>query len=1040
MDEPKEETISLTEANPEPTDASKAEHVEELKASEDVPTTSLDSEEDNGQSPKEEVKSEEIPTAETVTDEPEQSEEGLTEVSVESENKELPMNVMETVQEPEVLEAVQAPTLDSEEGSDQSHEKEVISEIVPEGETAMDEPKEETLSLIEANPEQVDASKVEHVEELKASEAVQAPSLDSEEDNVQSQKEEVKSEEIPTAETVTDEPKEETIHLTEANLEPVDAFKTKPVEEPEALESVQAPILDSEEGSVQSFEKDVISDNVPEPETVIDKTKQSEEGLTEVSVDSENKELPVNVVETVQEPEVSDDVQALTLDSEEGIVHVHEEEVISEIVPEGETDEPKEQSLPLTCQSEIVLEGETIKDEPKQTAEHHHEVSVESVDASKTEHVQELQETEAEQAATLDSKVVILLSFENKLESEDVPEVEIITDEPKLENEVEPEEKHPVEDVETEHAQETETNTDEGTSMCMHAVPEGMEGSSAEKFEKQILLTGIDEENPDSVIASVADELWGEGVAHLAPSLEIAEALKIESITQDVGVEQAQGIPEVVDELLTLKEVCVSSANEEASNVQVLEPPVLTEDNAAAPNESKHEVHFSEVQVGVTVEKEREFSGTETETGDVEHAVVEHGAVEHAVVEHGAVEHAVVEHSVVAHVVKCDIKAAILNVSKDKTTRQIAEKDDSPHLSATPEIEEETVNEQNKVRLQKVIQHVKEHLPEAGAESLAVNLGQEGIDQPDVATQESEMIDTSEVEDQTETADGDASVLETRDEMSMVLGDIAATGKQATEDLMHASDITPHSDISIHDGKDNAIETLIVPPANAGLVEPQNTGVLLSTGNAESPSSLSIEFQLNVQFGRAVEPASPPPTTERSEPAVKTDVPEVAVQATASTELAADSDSTERAVITTPPVLLDICIQAMGPQFKAGERVTTSRDRATETTQTEKGNRDTQKEEEPAKPKEEDQDVWMDAEEEVDAQEKSPGLRSESEREGTEAGLGQEVEVAPGSEAEERQQEMPKTVKRRETDSEGEDFDIALEHPDTASVAAMERN
>ncbi|XP_056282754.1 uncharacterized protein LOC130201686 [Pseudoliparis swirei] len=375
----------------------------------------------------------------------------------------------------------------------------------------------------------------------------------------------------------------------------------------------------------------------------------------------------------------------------------------------------------------------------------------------------------------------------------------------------------------------------------------------------------------------------------------------------------------------------------------------------------------------------------------------------------------------------------------DMTSEEVLENAEEKATETEAEIEEETVNEQNKVRLQKVIQHVKEHLPEAGAESLAVNLGQEGIVQPDVATQESEMIHTSEVEDQKEPAEGDASVLERRDEMSPVFGDIAATGKQATEDLMHESDTTPHSGITIHDGKDNAIEPLIVPPANAGLVEPQNTGVLLSTDNTESPSSLSIEFKLNIQLGRADEAATPPPTTERSEPAAKTDVPEVAVQATASTERAADSDSTERAVITTPPVLLDICIQATGPQFKAGERVTTSRDRATETTQMEKGNRDTQKEEEPAKPKE-DQDVWMDAEEEVDAQEKRPGLRSESEREGTEAGLEQEVEVAPGSEEEERQREMPKTVKRRETDSEGEDFDIALKHPDTASVATMERN
>ncbi|XP_068578038.1 titin homolog [Cebidichthys violaceus] len=1363
-DEPNEETIPLTEANLEPVDASKTEHVQEPEVFEAVQAPTLDSEEGCVQSPKEEVKSEDISPAETVTDEPKQSAEVLTEVSIEPENKELPANAMKTVQAPEVLEDVQASTLDSK-GSVQSLEKEVVSDNVPEGETH--EPKEETIPLIEANLESVDGSKTGHVQEPEVFQAVQAPTSDSAEGSVQSLEKEVISENVPEGETVTDEPNEETIPLTETNLEPVDASKTEHVQEPEVFEAVQAPTLDSEEGCVQSPKEEVKSEDISPAETVTDEPKQSAEVLTEVSIEPENKELPANAMKTVQAPEVLEDVQASTLDSK-GSVQSLEKEVVSDNVPEGETHEPKEETIPLieanlesvdgsktghvqepevfeavqappldseegsiqspkaevksedispaetvtdepkqsaevltevsieqenkelpanamkTVQaptlyseessvqslekqviSQNVPEAETVPDEPKQTAEHHTEVSVEPVDASKTEkvqepeviqsvqaatldseegivqslekelipedvpegetvtdepkeetipfteanlepvdssrtgHVQEPQALQAEQAATLDSKAGILFSLEKEEISGDILVVGTVTDEPRQENEVEKEEKLPVEAAKTEYAQEpevlpsdvknhvTETNTDEGTSMCMHAVIESIEGGSAQEFEKQILLDDVPKPNIDSVIASVTDGFKGEGVAQLGPSLERAKDQETESITQDVGVEQEDCIPEVVDKLLTLTAVCVSSVNEEESNVQVLEKTVTEEtpascvDNAAVTNEPKHEVHLSAGQVSVEGEKESEFLGREIKTSAVEHALAAHVVICNIKDVSAAIPAVLIEKTspiteiliervtselmfeeevetaapivkdnkaetaeegsvvVMMHVpsvefednnrtqvqvVDDDIKSAetivdtVVEVGETEAKEGIdvcqenVKKVDS--LSTTPEIVEELINEQNKVTIQEVIQHVKKNLPETVPESLVVNLGQKGIEQPDAVTEVSEMVksESIEVEDQ---KDSNASFHERQDETSTEISAVAATGQQVTEDL-HTPDTTQCLDVSIHDQKDHLeetkaeeekseagvvveevksnqmihketqiIQTLIVTPTNTGVVAPEYTGVISSIGNVESPSSLSIEFKLNIQFGQANEPASPPATTERSEPVKKTEVSEVgvqaveveepikttkqieltevAVQATGTTELVANLDSKERAVITTQPVLLDISFQAMEPdeQIKSTETVTSS----VQATETKQPVRQTEKTEEslsqpvlseaceqetkvkePAKQKELDQDVWMDAEEDIYTQakteacilevEESLGSRTESEQE-AKAGLEHEVEMAPKSktEEEESQQKMHKTVERCETDSEGEDFAVAPEHPETETVS-----
>ncbi|XP_044021628.1 A-kinase anchor protein 12 [Siniperca chuatsi] len=1196
-DEPKEETVPLNEVNLEPVDASNTEHVQEPEVLEAVQAPTLESEDGSVQSLEKKVISEDVPKAETVTDEPKEETVPLNEVNLE------PVDASNTehVQEPEVLEAVQAPTLDSEDGSVQLLEKKAISEDVPKAETVTDEPKEETVPLNEVNLEPVDASNTDHVQEPEVLETVQAPTLDSEDGSVKSLEKNVISLDVPEAETVTDEPTEETLPQIEVNLEPVDASNTEHVQEPEVLEAVQTATLDLLSGSLPSLENEVMSEDIPPAETVTDEPKQTAEHLTEVSVELETKELPENAVKTehVQEPEVLEAVQAPTLDSEDGSVQSLEKKIISENVPEAETvhqtDEPKEETIPVI------------------------EVNIEPVDASNIEHVQEPEVLQAV-SATSDLEAGSLLSLEKEVISEHIPAVETVTDEPKQEIEVrvEPEEKLPVEAAKTKHVQEpevlpsdvkdivTETKTEEGALMYVHVVTESTEGGSAEELQKQILLEDVPKPDADNVITSVTDEIESEVVAQLDQALEIAGDQKTEIMPKDV--EQEDCIPEVVDELQTLTAFHVSSINEEASNVQVLEKTVISEetpapcvDTAAVTDEPKHEVHLSAVQVSVEGEKEKELPSTEIKTAAFEHAVVAQVVtcnlkevsvaipdvliektsditeplidrvasellfkeeVESATplvkddVAETAEEGSVVvmmhvpsvkfedNHRIQMQVVDVDIKSAetIVDTVLEAGVKEAKKVIDVCHemvkkvdnLSATPEIEEELINEENKVTIQQVIQHIKENLPETIPESVVINLEQELIKQSDAVTEVSELVEseTNEVKDQEAMEDSSGIFRGRQDEAPTVISD-----DSVSEDLMQTPDIPGSLDVSIYDNKEDLEETKaeqekseagvtieevkssleeldvnknyeqaqspqiaqspIVKPTNTGLVVPQNTGIISSIGNVESPSSLSLEFKLNIQFGQAKAQASPLPTTERIEPVKQTDMPEVGVQAvqpvkpinpteraesqkqkeltevavqvTEITEPAANLDSTERVVFTTQPVLLDISSQVMEKiepveEIKSTERATSSV-QATETIQpvrqTEKRavflsqpvlsevcNQETKAEELVKQIEEEnDQDVWVDAEEviytqketevsllEVEESLEPPAERNQEEK----AGFEHEVEVASKTKEEGSQQEMHKTGGMCEIESEGEDFAVALEHPETATASPLQ--
>ncbi|XP_023276787.1 A-kinase anchor protein 12-like [Seriola lalandi dorsalis] len=986
---------------------------------------------------------------------------------VQVEDKDQPPVEVEELQE---LAAAQAAKLESEEGCVQLLEKEVISEDIPATETITHEPIEKTKPLTEDNVEaekeyelQADAAETEHIDEAEVLEAVQT-ATDSEEDRIQLPQGEILSEDIPTA---TDETKKE--NLIEISIEPenkglkTDTLNIDNHQVAEVLQAIQVPTLDSKEGSVQSLEKEVISEATPKAETVTNELKEETEPLVE---DNE----PGDAFETEHVKEL--EVLEAKLDSEEVSVQSLEKELISEEIPPTETVE-------LTQAPESSVEPEEEQ----------------SVGDAKTDHVEEPQ---------------VLPSDVNEIATEAETEVE--------------------------------------TSMHAHVVTESVEEGSAQELEKQILSEDVPKPDTKIAIASVTDETESKDVEELDQALKINEDQKTEGTQQDVQVGQENHIAEVVDDLQTLTAVHVSSVSEGASSVQVIEKTVFSEvtpatcvDSAAVTHEPKHEVHLSAVVASVEGEKEGELEAAVIKSAAVEHAVVTEVITCHVKDVSTAIPDVLVEktsdiheplidtlvseiefeetvmsatplvkddviktaeegsvimmmnvpsvqfednHRVQVQVVDVDIKSAetIVDTALEVGVTETKEVIDVCHetvkevdtLSATSKTEE-VINKESKVTIQEVIQHVKEKVPETVPESVLVNLEQKVMKQPDAVTEESEKAEQQVFEELTQTPD--------------IPGSLDVSVHDRKEDFEE-----PKDEINEESPIPQIAQSQIVTPSNSGVVVPQNTGIVSSIGNVESPSSLSLEFKLNIQFGQARAPASPPPATERIEPVKKTDVSEVGVQVvepkkqidptqnaegqkqTEVTEVAvqateitepqpANINSTERAVIMNQPVLLDVGMQAMETvkpveQIKSTERVTPNV-QATETIQTVRQTEKTEmsqpvlseacdqetKAKEPAKQTEEenDQDVWLDAEEDIYTQgeskvplhEEEERLEQQTESDRDKKAVPQhELEMASNSkiEEEESQQEMLITGATREIESEGEDFAVALEHPETATA------
>ncbi|KAM9341564.1 uncharacterized protein akap12a [Symphorus nematophorus] len=663
-----EEKVPLTDVDVEPgkedeleTDAGKTEHVQVPEALVDVQST-LDSEASSVKSREEE--SEDILQAEAVTDEPKQTAEHLAELSAEPENKELLANAVRTegVQEPEAVEAVQA-----DKGSDQSCEKEVILEA-PEAVT--DEPKEETIPLSEVNVEPVEPAKTENVQEQEVLQAVQAATSDSEADGPLSLEREVTSEDIAGVEKVTDEAKQETEAMVEAEEElPVQAAKSEHVQEPvvlpsdvkdsvtetktevEALTHVHVVTESIEGGSAQEIEKQILLEDIPKPDTnnvIASVTDEIESEAVarlgqalEITENQKTESIPQDV-QVEQEhcvPEVVDELQTVTavhvssITEEASSVHIIEKAIFSE-----ETSEP-------------CVDNAAVTDEPK------HEVHLSTV------------------------KVSIKQEKESGLPG-------------------------------------TETKT----APVQHAVL------------AQVVVCNLKE-----VAAAIPDVL-------IEKTSEINEPLIDTVASQLVFKEEVEAAPPLMKD-------AIAETAEEGSEVVVMHVPSVTfEDN--------HRIQAQVVDVDI--------KSAET----IVDSVLEVGVTE---------------------------AKEVIDVCHE-TVKEV------DNLFATPEIEQELIHEENKVTIQEVTQHVKENLPDTVPEP---NLEQEVIKEQDAVTKVSEMVESksNEVEDQKAMEDSVETFKERQEEAPAVISDDSATEQQVSKDLMQTPDIPESLDVSIHDHKEDLEKT-----------------------------------------------------------------------------------------------------------------------------------------------------------------------------------------------------------------------------------------
>ncbi|KAF3845580.1 hypothetical protein F7725_008743 [Dissostichus mawsoni] len=243
-------------------------------------------------------------------------------------------------QEEDIIQAVQASRSDSEVGSPISLEKEVVSEDIQEAETVIEEPRDETITLLTVTSEPVEASKTGDIQEPEEVQAVKEatsdsdmgsiPSIEKQVGSPQSFVKEVISEDIPVVETDKDEPKQDDEVEPEERL-PEEAAITEHVQEPEVLPSDSEAIvteIKADEGTSMDV-KEVLEDIEGVTNGIESEVVAQLDTSLETAEDQETGIIPQDVVENCV-PEVVDELQTLTAVS---VSLVIEETVLTEQPP-----------------------------------------------------------------------------------------------------------------------------------------------------------------------------------------------------------------------------------------------------------------------------------------------------------------------------------------------------------------------------------------------------------------------------------------------------------------------------------------------------------------------------------------------------------------------------------------------------------------------------------------------------------------------------------------------------------------------------------
>lgn len=892
------QTEHLAEVTVEPedrqtqTEAPKTEDDEVKDVVEVEQKATATAEEDKVQSPEEEAPaSEDVPPAESIF-ESKPIGEHLTEgeVSNEPETKEPQSEVSEVT---EVSEGVQATTLESKEDSVRTEIQ--PSEDIRSAELITGECKELAENLIEVTDEikkkepQPEVSKVPEVPKL-----LQATSLHSKEDSVQTEIQ--PSEDIQSSEPVTDENKQTTQHHTEVADE-IQNKESQP-EVPEKVEAVQAAILDLEEGSGQSWEKEVISEDVPHAE----KDQPQEAKMLPITEDK-GEALDDSITKDVQEPAVLQVVQVITLDSEEGQPQGTEDEVISK----------------------DMGAMETVTGEPKQKAVDLMEPEASLPDAENNVPATDREASKSANAVASSVEVFSTQELETEALLEDVPkpDTDRITDET--------EKKQPGQDLEINKDQKTES-----IPQNDQAEHEDRKGEALEEMVPAAYVPSAEQE----------EEQASNDQVHCETCVDSAEASEEPKYDEDVSTAQVSVDGEKAGELQGTE--VITAATEHAVVMQVITcnlkdvsaviPDVLTEETTEIRE------HLIERKASVMEVKDTFESTTPLEKNNVINTAEEGSVV---VMMHVPSLEFDDNHRFQVQVVDVDINSAenIVNTMIEVGVTEAKEVIDVCHetlekvenLSASTAIKEEVNNEENNRTVQEVIQYVKGNLPEPTPESVPDKLEQEVIKQPDISEtvqsapsepEDEKMMDSSGelIEEEDEGHGIPAEQKESEDQLRISDLGLDISTHDHTEDLeetqaeqqksevcVTAKDATSEELAKKKDGdttteaqKLQSTQSQIVTPNNTGLVAPQNTGMISSIGNVESPSSLSLEFKLNIQFGQLKAPASPPPSAE---PVKQLNVSEVAVQAVEAVEPTNLINAMQRAESEKQMELMEVAIQ-----------------------------------------------------------------------------------------------------------------------------------
>lgn len=890
------QTEHLAEVTVEPedrqtqTEAPKTEDDEVKDVVEVEQKATATAEEDKVQSPEEEAPaSEDVPPAESIF-ESKPIGEHLTEgeVSNEPETKEPQSEVSEVT---EVSEGVQATTLESKEDSVRTEIQ--PSEDIRSAELITGECKELAENLIEVTDEikkkepQPEVSKVPEVPKL-----LQATSLHSKEDSVQTEIQ--PSEDIQSSEPVTDENKQTTQHHTEVADE-IQNKESQP-EVPEKVEAVQAAILDLEEGSGQSWEKEVISEDVPHAE----KDQPQEAKMLPITEDK-GEALDDSITKDVQEPAVLQVVQVVTLDSEEGQPQGTEDEVISK----------------------DMGAMETVTGEPKQKAVDLMEPEASLPDAENNVPATDREASKSANAVASSVEVFSTQELETEALLEDVPkpDTDRITDET--------EKKQPGQDLEINKDQKTES-----IPQNDQAEHEDRKGEALEEMVPAAYVPSAEQE----------EEQASNDQVHCETCVDSAEASEEPKYDEDVSTAQVSVDGEKAGELQGTE--VITAATEHAVVMQVITcnlkdvsaviPDVLTEETT--------EIREHLIERKASVMEDTFESTTPLEKNNVINTAEEGRVV---VMMHVPSLEFDDNHRFQVQVVDVDINSAenIVNTMIEVGVTEAKEVIDVCHetlekvenLSASTAIKEEVNNEENNRTVQEVIQYVKGNLPEPTPESVPDKLEQEVIKQPDISEtvqsapsepEDEKMMDSSGelIEEEDEGHGIPAEQKESEDQLRISDLGLDISTHDHTEDLeetqaeqqksevcVTAEDATSEELAKKKDGdttteaqKLQSTQSQIVTPNNTGLVAPQNTGMISSIGNVESPSSLSLEFKLNIQFGQLKAPASPPPSAE---PVKQLNVSEVAVQAVEAVEPTNLINAMQRAESEKQMELMEVAIQ-----------------------------------------------------------------------------------------------------------------------------------